>query len=59
MKSCSVWSKRLDQYQSDNREANDKTKPFIITVFVSLDFGCDKKEVLKKTELSVSLLIRF
>ena len=59
MKSCSVRSKRLDQYQSDNREANDKTKPFIITVFVSFDFGCDKKEVLKKTELSVSLLIRF
>ena len=55
MKSCSVRSKRLDQYQSDNRETNDKTKPF----FVSFDFGCEKREVLKKTELSVSLLIRF
>ena len=59
MKSCSVRSKRLDQYQKDNREANDKTKPFIITFFVSFDFGCEKREVLKKTELSVSLLIRF
>ena len=24
-----LWSKRRDQYQSDNREANDKTKSFI------------------------------
>ena len=29
MKTCSVRSKRRDQYQSDNRETNDKTKPFI------------------------------
>ena len=29
-------SKRRDQYQSDNRETNDKTNPFIIMiVFVS------------------------
>ena len=30
----SVRSNRRDQYQSDNRETNDKTNPFII-VFVS------------------------
>ena len=29
MKTCSVRSKRRDQYQSDNRETNDKTKPFV------------------------------
>ena len=29
MKTCSVRSKRRDHYQSDNREKNDKTKPFI------------------------------
>ena len=29
MKTCSVWLKCGDQYQSDNREANDKTKAFI------------------------------
>ena len=29
IKTCRVWSKRRDQYQSDNRETNDKTKPFI------------------------------
>ena len=28
MKTCSVRSKRRDQYQSDNPETNDKTKPF-------------------------------
>ena len=35
MKTCSVPSKRCDQYQSDNRKTNDKTKPFI-----------DKKQIL-------------
>ena len=44
MKSYSVWSKRRDQYQSDNRETNDKTKPFITAFFVSFDFGCEKKK---------------
>ena len=44
MKSCSVRSKRRDQYQSDNRETNDKTKPFIIACFLSFDFGCEKKK---------------
>ena len=29
MKTCNVWSTRRDQYESDNRETNDKTKPFI------------------------------
>ena len=29
MKTCSVRLKRRDQYQSDNHETNDKTKPFI------------------------------
>ena len=29
MKTCSVRSKHRNQYQSDNREINDKTKPFI------------------------------
>ena len=29
MKTCSVLSKRRNQYQSDNRETNDKTKPFV------------------------------
>ena len=29
MKTCSVRSKRRDQYQSDNRVTNDKTKPLI------------------------------
>ena len=33
MKTCSVWSKRRDQYQSDNRETNNKTKPFKHKVF--------------------------
>ena len=28
MKTRSVRSNRRDQYQSDNRETNDKTKPF-------------------------------
>ena len=28
MKTCSVRSKRRIQNQSDNRETNDKTKPF-------------------------------
>ena len=28
MKTCSVWSRHRDQYQSDNRDPNDKTKPF-------------------------------
>ena len=27
MKTCTVRSKRRDQYQSDNRETNDNTKP--------------------------------
>ena len=46
MKSCSLRSKRSDQYQSDNRETNDKTKtkPFITTFFVSFDFACEKKK---------------
>ena len=35
MKTCSVPSKSCDQYQSDNRKTNDKTKPFI-----------DKKQIL-------------
>ena len=30
MKTCSVRSKRPDRYQSDNRETNNKTKPFNI-----------------------------
>ena len=29
MKTCCVRSKRRDQYQSDNPETNDETKPFI------------------------------
>ena len=29
LQTCSVRFKRRDQYQSDNRETNDKTKPFI------------------------------
>ena len=33
-KTCSERSNRRDQYESDNRETNDKTNPFII-VFVS------------------------
>ena len=28
MKTCSVRSRRCNQYQSDNRDSNDKTKPF-------------------------------
>ena len=28
MKTCSVRSRHRDQYQSDNRDPNDKTKPF-------------------------------
>ena len=28
MKTCSVRSRHQDQYQSDNRDPNDKTKPF-------------------------------
>ena len=28
MKTCSVRSRRRDQYQSDNRVTTDKTKPF-------------------------------
>ena len=28
MKTCSMWSGRRDQYQSDNCDTNDKTKPF-------------------------------
>ena len=32
MKTCSVWSQRHDRYQSDNRETNDKTKPFILII---------------------------
>ena len=30
-------SKRCDQYQSDNRETNDKTKPFITIVLLILE----------------------
>ena len=33
MKTCSVWSKRRDQYQSDNRETNNKIKAFKHKVF--------------------------
>ena len=33
MKTCSVRSKRRDQYQSDHRETHDKTRPF--NIFVS------------------------
>ena len=33
MKTCSVWSRRRDQYQSDNRETNNKIKPFKHKVF--------------------------
>ena len=29
MKTCSVQSKRRDQYHSDNRVKNDNTKPLI------------------------------
>ena len=29
MKTCSVWTKRRDQYQSDDCDTNDNTKPFI------------------------------
>ena len=28
MKTCSVRLRRRDQYQSDNRDTNNKTKPF-------------------------------
>ena len=37
MKTCSGRSKRRDQYQSDNRETNDKTKPFITIVLLILE----------------------
>ena len=30
MKTCNVRSKRRDRYQSDNRETDNKTKPFNI-----------------------------
>ena len=35
MKTCTVRSKRHDQYQSDNRETNDNTKPLstMINIF--------------------------
>ena len=35
MKTCSVRSKRRDQYHSDNRETNYKTKPFNILIISS------------------------
>ena len=37
MKTCSVRLKCCDQYQSDNRETNDKTKPFthMINIFMA------------------------
>ena len=37
MKTCSVRSKRGDQYQSDNRETKDKTKPFNQFLFCNKD----------------------
>ena len=54
MKSCSVWSKRRDQYQSDNCETNDKTKPFITAFFVSFDFGCEKKSSKENGVVGIS-----
>ena len=46
MKTYSVRSKHRDQYQSDDRETNDKTKPFIhnflfmMYAFLSIDNQC-------------------
>ena len=46
MKTCRVWLKRRDQYQSGNHETNDKNKPFIhnflcmTMFFLSIDNQC-------------------
>lgn len=42
---CSRWSKRRDQYLSDNRKTNDKQNPLIITItminkILSKRFNC-------------------
>ena len=44
MNAWSVRSKRRDQYHRDNRETNDKTKPFILVLLIIATAKCQCSE---------------